>query len=154
MFVYPLSKSKYKTVFGVFGLFCGWFKLLARFFWKIALSDVFYFTLNFLGNLLKKWANNRRALVLVSFFWFLFTKIKNANTCEAPFSGGSVGAGLFYIMSLWGWAKRTRSARLIRACYVNIAWGGFSVGLRLLFFGLWVSSAILNFLAFCWPLKN
>jgi hypothetical protein len=30
------------------------------------------------------------------------------------------------------------------AHYVNIAWGGFSVGSRLLFFVRWVSSSILN----------
>ena len=54
VFVYPLSKSKYKTNFGVFLLSAGWFHFLARFFWKIALSDGFYFTVNALGNLPKK----------------------------------------------------------------------------------------------------
>jgi len=56
VFIYPLSNRQYKTIFGVFLLPCGWFKLCARFFWKIALSDGFYFTVNALGNLPKKWA--------------------------------------------------------------------------------------------------
>jgi hypothetical protein len=54
VFVYPLSKSKYKTNFGVFLLSAGWFYFLARFFWKIALSDNVNFTVNALGNLPKK----------------------------------------------------------------------------------------------------
>jgi hypothetical protein len=52
--VYPLSKSKYKTNFGVFLLPCGWFQLLARFFWKIAINQTLFYNRVFLGNLPKK----------------------------------------------------------------------------------------------------
>jgi len=54
VFVFPIIQSKKARTLNLKTNSAGWFKLLARFFWKIALSDWFYFIVNALGNLLKK----------------------------------------------------------------------------------------------------
>jgi hypothetical protein len=54
VFFYPVSKGKYKTNFGVFGLMAGWLKCGARFFLKIAISLMLFYNRVFLGNLQEK----------------------------------------------------------------------------------------------------
>ena len=63
VFIYPLPIAK-KTWHYDLSLNCLIiFNRVLDFFWKIAISQCSFFVLNILGNLLKKRANNRRALV-------------------------------------------------------------------------------------------
>jgi hypothetical protein len=53
-FVYPLSKSKKAGTLNLKTNSADWFKLLARFFWKIAINQTLFYNRFFLGNLPKK----------------------------------------------------------------------------------------------------